>query len=390
MANTLYEYYTQQGKALPSVSERSKLYGQYGLGSGYSGTAQQNTSLLARLKGGQSAPAPSPGASPGSTSAYTTAGVMGSNQGTIDNAYSDLLKTYQDYQGTLSDQFGAQRDYLKSQVPLIQQRYSDMLKDITAQGEEAQKGIQEQGNQAVQKSEAVAGARGLYGSGVEMAQQANIGATTAGLVKSQADATQRAKERAVTYQAEEVNKVQGLIVQLAGEESEAGFKLRQLIAQVGPDKLDMAVKMASQQAAENRANRDYELDMAKFNFQKAEAAKETASEKTKKQWEKMKEDVDNGLTLAALIRKYKGDIDETEVFYAYNLKNTTDAEGNKSGYGKYGETEQQLLDLGIKRSVYDTNDDDLSKSDKIEVNIEDFKNNRPLTYPAEGLGNYKK
>ena len=167
---------------------------------------------------------------------------------------------------------------------------------------------------------------------------------------------------------------------MAGEESEAGFKIRQLLAQVGPDKLDMAVKMASQQAAENRANRDYELDMAKFNFQKAEAAKETASEKTKKQWEKMKDDVDSGMTLGALIRKYKGDIDETEVFYAYNLQNTTDEKGNVTGHGKYTETEQELLDLGIKRSVYDTSDG-LTEFEKAEANAKADAQGLPRPYP---------
>ena len=59
---TLYEYYTSKGQALPSLTERAKLYEQYGLGSasGYTGTATQNTSLLGKLSTSTSAPTPTP------------------------------------------------------------------------------------------------------------------------------------------------------------------------------------------------------------------------------------------------------------------------------------------------------------------------------------------
>ena len=44
----LYQYYTQQGKSLPSITERAGLYQQAGLGpaTSYIGTAKQNTALL--------------------------------------------------------------------------------------------------------------------------------------------------------------------------------------------------------------------------------------------------------------------------------------------------------------------------------------------------------
>jgi hypothetical protein len=50
-AKTLYEFYTGKGQALPSLTERGKLFEQYGLGSasGYQGTADQNTQLLGKL-----------------------------------------------------------------------------------------------------------------------------------------------------------------------------------------------------------------------------------------------------------------------------------------------------------------------------------------------------
>lgn len=52
-ATTLYEFYTAQGQSLPSVSQRSILYEALGLGqaSFYTGTAEQNTKLLAKLQG---------------------------------------------------------------------------------------------------------------------------------------------------------------------------------------------------------------------------------------------------------------------------------------------------------------------------------------------------
>lgn len=48
MANNLYDYFTGLGKKLPSVAERAQTYG---LGSSYTGTADQNTALLGRLQG---------------------------------------------------------------------------------------------------------------------------------------------------------------------------------------------------------------------------------------------------------------------------------------------------------------------------------------------------
>lgn len=49
----LYEYYTKQGKNLPSVQERAPIYEQFGLGKAgdYTGSAEQNTALLGKLAG---------------------------------------------------------------------------------------------------------------------------------------------------------------------------------------------------------------------------------------------------------------------------------------------------------------------------------------------------
>src|SRR3990167_8851956 len=51
MAKTLYEYYSSKGQALPSVSERAKVFESQGLGTAtmYKGTTEQNTALLNKL-----------------------------------------------------------------------------------------------------------------------------------------------------------------------------------------------------------------------------------------------------------------------------------------------------------------------------------------------------
>jgi len=66
-ASTLYEWYQAQGQALPSVAARAQIYAGFGLGqaSYYTGTSEQNTKLLAALKG-------SPNASTSSAANNTT------------------------------------------------------------------------------------------------------------------------------------------------------------------------------------------------------------------------------------------------------------------------------------------------------------------------------
>jgi hypothetical protein len=59
MASNLYEYYTSQGQALPTVSERAKLYSSYGLGTdAYVGSATQNSALLSALSSGKTIATP--------------------------------------------------------------------------------------------------------------------------------------------------------------------------------------------------------------------------------------------------------------------------------------------------------------------------------------------
>ncbi len=56
--NTLYDYYTSQGKTLPTVQERTGIAGTAGI-QNYTGTADQNNQLLKYLSSNQSAVGPS-------------------------------------------------------------------------------------------------------------------------------------------------------------------------------------------------------------------------------------------------------------------------------------------------------------------------------------------
>ena len=87
----LYEYYTSKGQSLPSISERANIFQQQGLGNAntYTGTAEQNTSLLNKLQTPIQASTP--------TSAPT---ISGQNQAIVSsdlarNQYNQDLKTLQ-------------------------------------------------------------------------------------------------------------------------------------------------------------------------------------------------------------------------------------------------------------------------------------------------------
>ena len=96
MANTLYEFYTGQGQSLPSVQERAKIYESSGLGSGYVGSAGQNTALLNALSAGatqtqpQAQPQQQPQTQPsnvGVAQQYQSTGQPGNAQDLINMGY---------------------------------------------------------------------------------------------------------------------------------------------------------------------------------------------------------------------------------------------------------------------------------------------------------------
>lgn len=95
---TLFEYYQQKGQALPGIKERAKTFADLGLGSAenYTGTTDQNVSLLSRL---QSMPVtPAPASTPAvaqnlPVSAPVQPGTTGSTpSATLANRYQQLLE----------------------------------------------------------------------------------------------------------------------------------------------------------------------------------------------------------------------------------------------------------------------------------------------------------
>jgi len=78
----LSQYYQSIDQQLPSLSTRAGLYSNYGLGTGYQGTAQQNTALLNKLLAGGSTPSAG-GSTPSAAAPASTSPASTSNLGQI-------------------------------------------------------------------------------------------------------------------------------------------------------------------------------------------------------------------------------------------------------------------------------------------------------------------
>ena len=138
-ATTLYDYYSAQGKALPTVSARSTLFEQLGLGTAgaYKGTAAQNEELLSALQR-QDISQHNLGGSPLSTvtppGSATTGGVDATPAGTSlasalagSNA-SDTLASYKTY---VASALGVATDKLNSDTNALNDFFSTE-KDATS------------------------------------------------------------------------------------------------------------------------------------------------------------------------------------------------------------------------------------------------------------------
>lgn len=110
MANTLYEYYTSKGQALPTVQDRAKIFSQYGGVGNYTGSTQQNNFLLGKL---QSAPT-----------------VVQPDQ--VRNVGNITTPTPSPYQGTVSD-VKAMVAGTTSQIDTQQQIYQAQLAELDKQ-----------------------------------------------------------------------------------------------------------------------------------------------------------------------------------------------------------------------------------------------------------------
>jgi len=112
----LYDYFKQQGQALPSIEQRRQTYG---LGAGYTGTAAQNIALLQRLQGGGGQRAPTP---------VAQAPAQGQAQG---QAQGSLLAQYQSRLAPItaqSDKLLKEYYALAAQAPSFATKLLDAIK----------------------------------------------------------------------------------------------------------------------------------------------------------------------------------------------------------------------------------------------------------------------
>lgn len=339
---TLFDYYKSQGQSLPSISERAKQFETLGLGSAnqYTGSADQNVRLLSSLGGG-AAPAPATVnrtiTSTGSTSSAGSTGDFGSylNQALSQygSVYDPIKQEYEDYGNKLSGLYAGQKKELEAAVPLIQQRYSNLIKELEAKDLETQGDIKEEGEAAIGETQARAGARGMFSSGVEIGQEAKIGQDVAKLIKSQAEGTARRKGEATTAQGTEENQIRQMIANLAMSEGEAGFKIKEAIARLGPEKFDSAIKLAAQYTSEQRATEEMQMKRQEL------AMKYAASGKSEKSLAALKADIASGKGVKEIYAKYGGDVDPDLIYSVYNANSPHGpAKESERELGKYGVT----------------------------------------------------
>lgn len=337
---TLFDYYKSQGQSLPSISDRARQYESLGLGSAgeYRGTADQNTRLLSSLGGTATPAAPSPvsTSNASSSSTTTTSGGFGDyiQQAlkSYEDVYSPIQKSYEDYGTKLTELYSGQKKELEGAIPLIQQRYANLIKELEAKDVETTGEIKSEGEAAIGETQARAGARGLFSSGVELAQEAKIGESVAKLIKSQAEGTARRKGEATTAQGEEENKIRQMIANLAMSEGEAGFKIKEAIARLGPEKFDSAIKLAAQYTSEQRATEEMQMKRQEL------ALKMASSGKGAKDLTALKADIRNGLGVKEIYAKWGGEIDPDLIYSVYNAN---------SPYGPAKESARELKKFGV-------------------------------------------
>ena len=135
----LYEYYSSQGQALPTVQARQTLATQAGI-QGYSGTAQQNTQLLGYLtsQGGNNSSTPATSATNIGTQPYQvpTPTPVPNVSTEIQSAYNQAQTSFNQAQAGV-DAVQTQRDQLKSDYQILSDQLINQTADTQTQ-EQAQ------------------------------------------------------------------------------------------------------------------------------------------------------------------------------------------------------------------------------------------------------------
>lgn len=174
----LNEYFLQQGKPLPSVSERKTLYG---LGNDYVGTAAQNAALLQKLVsgGGSAAPAAGAAAAPAAAPARTpvNVGAFTPKETELDRALQSLINQNKSDRDKKIDEEKIRQNTLRqfdAEFASIDRIYTDLL-NTQLRAEEAPAADRMGMVRATQA------AGGLLGSGRGASQAAEVEAYNVGI-----------------------------------------------------------------------------------------------------------------------------------------------------------------------------------------------------------------
>lgn len=336
MANTLYEYYTGKGQSLPSVKDRSGIFQSYGLGSasGYAGTAAQNIALLTKLQaGGTPTPqvATAPAVSGYQPQSFET--VLSSLASKMTEAYKPSVDVLTKGQTTLEAATLAREKLAQEELPIIQQRYKTLLDELEAKSLETTKDIKEVGTAAIGETRARAGATGIYSSGIEIAQEANIGALTAKTLRGAAGDFETNKQKYLDMQTQEEYNLKKNILDIVSQGDEASFKIQQAIAAIGPQKLNTAISLAAQILTQDRAEEElgikfseearaealFPLQQQKLKAEISQIGKATEGEKEKGYAADLAKEVagKTGLSLTDAQTKYAGKLSVSDIVKIY-------------------------------------------------------------------------
>lgn len=221
----------------------------------------------------------------------------------------------------------------QEELPIIQQRYKTLLDELETKSLETREDIKGVGTAAIGETRARAGATGIYSSGIEIGQEANIGALTAKTLKSAAGDYETNKQKYINMQSQEEFNLKKNILDIVSIGDEASLKLRQAIAAIGPEKLNTSITLAAQILAQDRAEAEmgikfseearaealFPLQKQKLQKEISEIGKVTAGETEKKYAEQLAKEVagTTGLSLTDAQTNYAGKLSVADIVKIY-------------------------------------------------------------------------
>ncbi len=283
--------------------------------------------------GGTTTPATSGASSGTGYNPQSFESALSSVAGRVEGAYqpgTDVLN-----QGLAKTEANTlQREQLaREELPIIQQRYKTLLDELNTKSEESIADIKGVGEAAIGQTRARAGASGIYSSGIEIAQEANIGALTAKTLRGAAGDYETNKQKYIGMQKEEELNLKKNILDIVSTGDESSLKLRQAIAAIGPEKLNTSITLAAQILAQDRAEAELGIKFdeearaeALFPLQKQKLQKEisqigkaTEGEKTASASAQLAKEVAGmtGLSLADAQTKYAGKLSVSDIVKVY-------------------------------------------------------------------------